>query len=157
VGGYFKVPNCVIAEPDVESVAMARLFRIIVPVDDIERAALFYGSLLEQAGIRVSRGRHYFDCGGVVLACFSPRADGDEWDPTPNPDHLYLAVDDLEAVYARAERLGGLATQIGDGNLPMGEISRRPWGERSFYLRDPFGNKLCFVDEKTVFRGPPPA
>lgn len=29
----------------------------------------------------------------------------------------------------------------------------RPWGERSFYCRDPFGNGLCFVDEKTLFTG----
>jgi uncharacterized glyoxalase superfamily protein PhnB len=33
----------------------------------------------------------------------------------------------------------------------MGQIANRPWGERSFYLRDPFGNPLCFVDETTVF------
>lgn len=154
-GGYFKVPNCVIAGRGVESPAMVRLFRVIVPVADIDRAADFYGTLLAQAGFRVSPGRHYFDCGGVVLACFSPRADGDEWDATPNPDHLYFAVDDLDALYARAERLGGLSAETGDGNLPMGKIARRPWGERSFYLRDPFGNKLCFVDEATVFRGPP--
>ena len=30
----------------------------------------------------------------------------------------------------------------------------RPWGERSFYLRDPFGNPLCFVDAATLFTGP---
>jgi uncharacterized glyoxalase superfamily protein PhnB len=32
-------------------------------------------------------------------------------------------------------------------------IETRPWGERSFYARDPFGNPICFVDEKTVFTG----
>ena len=36
---------------------------------------------------------------------------------------------------------------------PMGEIARRPWGEVSFYVEDPFGNKLCFVDRATVFTG----
>jgi len=29
----------------------------------------------------------------------------------------------------------------------------RPWGERSFYAVDPFGNPLCFVDQKTLFTG----
>jgi hypothetical protein len=29
----------------------------------------------------------------------------------------------------------------------------RPWGERSFYVKDPWGNGLCFVDEKTLFTG----
>ena len=43
---------------------------------------------------------------------------------------------------------------IGDGGLAMGEINRRPWGEVSFYLDDPFGNPLCFVDETSIFRGP---
>jgi hypothetical protein len=36
----------------------------------------------------------------------------------------------------------------------MGRIATRPWGERSFYLRDPFGNPLCFVDAATLFTGP---
>lgn len=133
---------------------MARLFRVIVPVGDIERAARFYGKLLDHPGFRVSAGRHYFSCGDVVLACFDPRADGDAWDATPNPDHLYFAVDDLESSYARAVQLGGLSAAVGDGDLPMGAIARRPWGERSFYMQDPFGNPLCFVDSVSVFRGP---
>jgi uncharacterized glyoxalase superfamily protein PhnB len=105
--------------------------------------------------MRISPGRHYFDCDGVILACFNPRADGDAWDATPNPDHMYFSVDDLEAAYERAQRLGGLSAETGDGNLAMGQIAVRPWGERSFYLKDPFGNKLCFVDAASVFKGPP--
>ena len=35
----------------------------------------------------------------------------------------------------------------------MGQIARRPWGEVSFYLHDPSGNPLCFVDEQSVYRG----
>jgi len=27
---------------------------------------------------------------------------------------------------------GGISEDVGDGNLPMGQIARRPWGERSF-------------------------
>ncbi len=34
-----------------------------------------------------------------------------------------------------------------------GEVVRRPWGERSFYAYDPWGNGLCFVDENTLFTG----
>jgi hypothetical protein len=37
----------------------------------------------------------------------------------------------------------------------MGRIARRPWGERSFYLREPFGNPLCFVDSAALFTGRP--
>ena len=129
--------------------------------DHRKRAAAWLASelsaLLAQQGFRVSPGRHYFDCGGVVLACYDPRADGDDRDAMPNPDHIYFAVDDLDSVYERAQALGGLSTETGDGNLAMGKVAQRPWGERSFYLRDPFGNRLCFVDSGTVFRGPGPA
>ena len=132
----------------------ARLFRVILPVDSIETAASFYASLLDDAGMRVSPGRHYFRCGDVMLAVYDPRADGDQRVPRPNFDHVYFAVDDLPAVFQRAERLGGLSPEMGDGNLPMGQIGVRPWGERSFYLNDPFGNPLCFVDTATLFTGP---
>jgi len=137
--------------------AGARLFRVIVPVSSIEGAAAFYGALLDQPGMRVSPGRHYFMCGATILACYEPKADGDPAEPRANFEHLYFAVADLEAVYARAGRLGGLVEATGDGNLPMGAIARRPWGERSFYMRDPFGNPLCFVDEATLFTSGPAA
>jgi len=130
---------------------MLRLFRVITPVQDIERAAKFYTDLLGLEGMRVSPGRHYFDCGGVILALYDPKADGDAALPRPNFEHLYFAVANLDAVYQRAERLGGLSAATGDGNLPMGKIATRPWGERSFYMHDPFGNPLCFVDETTLF------
>jgi hypothetical protein len=29
----------------------------------------------------------------------------------------------------------------------------RPWGEESFYVTDPFGNRLCFVRTGTTFTG----
>jgi catechol 2,3-dioxygenase-like lactoylglutathione lyase family enzyme len=133
--------------------AAVRLFRVILPVFDINESAQFYGSLLGQPGQRVSAGRHYFDCGGVILALYNPGADGDQLAVQPNLEHVYFAVDDLETVFARAERLGGLSTETGDGGLPMGAIAQRPWGERSFYMRDPTGNPLCFVDAATMFKG----
>jgi catechol 2,3-dioxygenase-like lactoylglutathione lyase family enzyme len=132
-----------------------RLFRIILPVGDIDRAAQFYRALLLQDGMRVSSGRHYFFCQGVVLALYNPAADGDKTAPRPNFEHIYFAVSNLEEAFTRAEGTGGLVDAVGDGNLPMGRIAVRPWGERSFYMRDPFGNPICFVDEKTVFTGPP--
>jgi catechol 2,3-dioxygenase-like lactoylglutathione lyase family enzyme len=122
-----------------------RLYRVILPVSDIDAAERFYSLVLGIKGKRVSPGRHYFDCGGTILACFDPRADGNGTRAKPNPDHVYLAVDDLEEVFSRAKNAG--PQWIEDG------IAVRPWGERSFYARDPFGNPICFVDEKTVFTG----
>jgi catechol 2,3-dioxygenase-like lactoylglutathione lyase family enzyme len=131
-----------------------RLYRVVLPVDNLNAAVSFYAALLEQPGMRVSNGRHYFMCGGVILAIYDPRADGDDRTPRPNFDHVYFAVDDLESVFTRATEVGGLSTVIGDGRMPMGEIARRPWGERSFYMNDPFGNPICFVDAASLYKGP---
>lgn len=130
-----------------------RLFRVILPVRDIAEAQRFYSSLLEQPGVAVSPGRRYFDCGGVVLALYDSAADGDAKTLRPNVEHVYFAVDQLEAFHRRAAALGALSAEVGDGNLPMGAIARRPWGERSFYMHDPSGNPLCFVDAATLFTG----
>ena len=132
-----------------------RLYRVILPVGELESVVPFYSTLLDQPGMRVSLGRHYFRCGDVTLAIYSPRGDGDPREPRPNFDHVYFAVDDLEAVFQRAEQTGGLSVETGDGELGMGQIATRPWGERSFYMHDPFGNPLCFVDAKSLFTGPP--
>ena len=129
------------------------LFRVILPVADVDRAARFYESVLGMQGIRVSDGRHYFDCDGTILACYDPRADGDGYDPTPNPELLYMAVDDIEATHAACKDAGA-ALEEGDlSGSPFGQVADRPWGERSFYMRDPFGNKICFVDRATMFTG----
>jgi catechol 2,3-dioxygenase-like lactoylglutathione lyase family enzyme len=132
-------------------VASIRLYRVILPVGDIDRAVRFYRELLDQEGVRVSPGRHYFGCDGVILALYSPGGDGDQAEARPNFEHVYFAVANLDALYERAERVGGLSAATGDGHLPMGKIARRPWGERSFYMHDPFDNPLCFVDETTIF------
>ncbi|HEX5479681.1 MAG TPA: VOC family protein [Dehalococcoidia bacterium] len=120
-----------------------RLFRVILPVSDIERATAFYSAVLGSEGERVAVYRHYWDCGGTILACVDPTAGGGEF--RPNIDHFYFAVDDLDAAYERAKGAGCL--WIEDG------ISERAWGERSFYARDPFGNPICFVDDGTLFTG----
>jgi catechol 2,3-dioxygenase-like lactoylglutathione lyase family enzyme len=129
------------------------LYRIIVPAADIGTSEAFYAELLAQRALPVSGGRRYFRCGGVVLAVYSPAGDGDPAVPHANFGHVYFAVDDLEAFFARAEALGCLDPSTGDGGLAMGQIATRPWGERSFYCEDPLGNPLCFVDRATLFTG----
>lgn len=124
------------------------LFRVIIPVTDIEAAASFYAQLLDTPGIRVSGGRHYFDCGGTILACYDALADGDAEQVGPNPQNVYFSVGDLNAAYERA-RAAGCQT--------LTAIEVRPWGERSFYGSDPFDNPICFVDSQTLFTGRPNA
>ncbi len=120
-----------------------RLFRVIVPVGAIDEAAAFYERVLGVRGERVSTGRHYLDCGGTILALFDALAEDGKRLP-PNPEHLYLSVDELAAARRRAVAAGG---------RDVGEIGRQPWGERSFYLRDPFGNPLCLVECGSEFTG----
>ena len=132
----------------------ANLFRVILPVTDIDRAARFYGDVLGSEGRRISPGRHYFDCEGTILACFDPNADGDSRGSAPNPEHLYFAVDGVEAAYTRVRDAGGTFESLDDTDHgPMGKVAVRPWGERSFYARDPFGNRFCFVERSTMFTG----
>ena len=131
----------------------AALFRVIIPAGDLEQSVRFYSALFDQPGMRVSGGRHYFRCGPVTVAVYSPRGDGDPTEPGRNFGHVYFATSDLEAYFKRSQQAGGLSTEVGDGGMKMGEIATRPWGERSFYVDDPFGNPLCFVDEATVFKG----
>jgi len=127
------------------------LFRIILQVSDLDKAAEFYGNLLADEGRRIPRAsRHYFDCGPVILALVDVSAGGEA--AKPLPDYIYIAVSDLEDFHARASELGCLSTDDVHG-ASAGEMVTRPWGERSFYVDDPWGNGLCFVDEKTLFTG----
>lgn len=133
---------------------MIKLFRVLVPVADIERACDFYETVLGIPGKRISPGRHYFDCGGTILACYDPAADGDGYSATPIPEPIYLSVDNLDEVFERAAAAGAeFPSAVVPGVGPLGKISVRPWGERSFYASDPFGNPLCFVSTESVFTG----
>jgi catechol 2,3-dioxygenase-like lactoylglutathione lyase family enzyme len=125
----------------------ARIFRIILEVADLDRATEFYSRLLDTEGRHVGGGRVYFDCGPMILALLKP-----EGTPTPIPEYLYFAVDDLEAFHARAKELDALSKEAVHGESAA-DIVVRPWRERSFYAFDPWDNGLCFVDDKTLFTG----
>ncbi len=128
-----------------------KLFRVVLQVTDLDKASEFYAKLLDDPGRRIPRGsRHYFDCGPVILALVDMVAGGEEAKPTP--DYIYFAVADLQKVYERARELNCLSGDDVHGE-PAGTIVKRPWGELSFYVEDPWGNGLCFVDEQTLFTG----
>lgn len=131
------------------------LFRIIVQVSDIDAAAAFYAAVLGMPGERVAKGRHYYNCGGTILALLDPSGDGEGTKAAPLPDHIYLAVDELEPVRAAVPAHGG---RLAPGDVhgdPAAQVARRPWGEVSFYAFDPSGNPLCFVQRGSEFLGRP--
>ncbi len=125
-----------------------RLFRVTLEVGDLDRATDLYRQLLGVEGSRHPGARHYFDCGGVIVALIDVSRDGST--PTPGPKSLSFAVDDIDAIHERATRLGVLAPyRVHDE--PAGVVTRRPWGEHSFYVVDPWGNDLCFCRNGTLF------
>ncbi len=128
-----------------------RLFRVALPVPDLDRAVEFYKAVLGIAADHSAPGRPYFHAGGTILAVVDPSTHDREF--RPNPDITYFAVDDLEAVFARAQAAGAGLFLEDRPDAPDNTISVQPWGERSFYCRDPFGSPLCFVDETTLFTG----
>jgi catechol 2,3-dioxygenase-like lactoylglutathione lyase family enzyme len=125
-----------------------RIFRVTVEVADLEAATKFYGKLLGVKGKRHPGARHYFDCDGVILAVLDVSRGGMK--PTVGPKSLYFAVKNVEPVHARATRLKALADYEVHG-APAGRLLVRPWGEKSFYAVDPWGNDLCFCEEGTLY------
>ena len=125
-----------------------KLFRVTLEVADLERATQLYAALFGLDGQRYPGARHYFDCGGVIVAVLDVSRGG--MPPTPGPKSLYFAVDDVDSLHARAEQLGVLAPYQVHGE-PAGAVITRPWGERSFYVVDPWGNDLCFCENGTLY------
>jgi catechol 2,3-dioxygenase-like lactoylglutathione lyase family enzyme len=125
-----------------------KLFRVTLEVADLERAAQLYATLFGVDGKRHPGARHYFDCGGVIVAVLDVSRGG--MPPTPGPKSLYFAVDDVDAVHARANQLEVLAPYLVHGE-PAGAVITRPWGERAFYVVDPWGNDLCFCENGTLY------
>jgi catechol-2,3-dioxygenase len=126
-----------------------KLFRINVEVGNLDEAAEFYGQLFGFAGRLQAGSRCYFSCGAVTLQVVdvsSVRA------PHPAAKALYFVVADLDAIFERAKALQCLSPEVVHGE-PGGQISVRPWGERSFYAEDKWHNPMCFVEECTIYPG----
>ena len=124
-------------------------FRLNIEVGNLDSAHSFYTKLLGIDGRKQAGSRVYFECGPVTLQVLDVSSVGK---PHPAAKALYFMVNDLDRAYERAKALGCLSSEdVHDA--PGGGIVVRPWGERSFYVQDPWGNPLCFVEEGTVYTG----
>lgn len=134
--------------------ASPAIFRILLPARDLARARRFYERLLGTPGRVVAPGRVYFDCGRVLLGILDFSGVPQRKHPRP-AESVYFSTTQLDRVHARAVRLGCLAKGLlhGDARSPLAQPLVRPWGERSFYVEDPSGNSLCFVESGTEFTG----
>jgi len=132
------------AAPDVP-----QFFRLNVEVDDLDVAVAFYSRLLGLQGRKQAGSRCYFECGPVTLSVLDVSRIRQ---PHPAAKALYFTVKNLEEAFERARALGCLSREeVHDAGA--GGIVVRPWGERSFYVEDPWKNPLCFVEEGTVYTG----
>ena len=132
-----------------------QFFRLNVEVNGLAAAVTFYSQLLGFEGRKQAGSRCYFTCGPVTLQVLdvgSTERGQVAREPHTLPKSLYFTVRDLEAIHAPAQALGCLSTGSIHG-ASGGGIVVRPWGERSFYVEDPWKNSLCFVEEGTVYEG----
>jgi len=120
-----------------------RVFRIAIPASRIDVSCAFYETLLGTKVDDTVPSRLYFHCVDVIVALIDWTVEGRS-DLLPTPDNISLSTQELDALYDRA---------VGAGARITSPIEVRPWGERSFYCLDPAGNRLCFVDESTLFLG----
>jgi len=120
-----------------------RIFRIAIHASRIDAARAFYESVLGIPADDTVPTRIYFHCGDVILAVLDRRPEHGV-PLRASADNLYLATGELDAVHARA---------VAAGARDVSAIEVQPWGERSFYCLDIDGNRLCFVDETTLFLG----
>jgi len=126
-----------------------QFFRLNIEVGDLEKAIHFYSTLLGIEGRKQRGARAYYECGPVTLQVVDVSSVGQ---PHIAAKALYFTVKDLEAIFERAKSLGSLSGESVH-DAPGGGIVVRPWGERSFYVEDPWKNPLCFVEEGTVYTG----
>jgi catechol 2,3-dioxygenase-like lactoylglutathione lyase family enzyme len=146
-----RTPRAIKATPATREAPndIPQFFRLNVEVGDLDAAIAFYTDLLGVEGRKQPGRRCYFDCGPVTLQVLDVSSNRP---PHPAAKALYFAVENLEAAFDRAKALRYLSREdVHDA--PAGGIVVRPWGERSFYAEDPWGNPLCFVEEGTVYTG----
>ena len=109
---------------------MPKLFRVILPVADIETAKTFYGLVLGMAGENACHPADTTSDGRTVLACYDPVADGDGleegWKDHPR-QYVYFAVSDLDETHQWAMAAGATIVE--------GGIQRMPWKERMFWAK----------------------
>lgn len=126
-----------------------QFFRVNVEVGNLDAATSFYTKLLGVQGRKQAGARCYFDCGPVTVCVLDVSSNRQ---PHPAAKALYFTVKNLEAAFHRANALGCLSREeVHD--VPGSGIVVRPWGERSFYIEDPWKNPVCFVEDGTVYTG----
>ncbi len=122
-------------------------FRTVTPYITVVEAGRFVDFLKQTFGAeetsRVPHGPGRFHAEVRIadsMLMIGPAESGHE---TPNVLHIF--VDDCDATFARA---------IAAGATPMGEPADRPYGERSGFVQDSFGNRFYIATRFASSPGP---
>lgn len=122
-----------------------RLFRVSLEVSNLDKAKAFYEELLGVKAKKLPLQRLEFDLGGCALQIVDVSSSGPSH---PCARAVHFAVPVLDAIHQRARKLKCLSLELVH-DRPGGAIHKRPWGDRSFYVDDPWFNALCFVQQGT--------
>ena len=106
--------GCDTPDPTIRPV---RIFRLALPASDHAKSRAFYEHVLGIQADDTVPSRLYFHCGDVILALIDWSLEG-RGELRPLPDDLYLATNELDAVYERAVAAGATITA---------EIKTWPW------------------------------
>ena len=105
-----------------------RVFRIAIPASRIDDSRAFYEHLLGMDVDDTVPSRLYFHCGGVIVALIDWTVEGRSG-LQPTPDNIYLATDELDAVFERAEacrRAASCRRSNGDRGASAPSIASTP-------------------------------
>lgn len=119
---------------------LRKILETCLYVDDLERAARFYGEVLGLPLVGCQEGRHlFFRCGEQMLLIFRPEGSlqGDGPIPTHGargPGHVAFSVS--------APELAEWQSRLDQAQIPVEAVIDWPQGGRSIYFRDPAGNSI---------------
>ena len=113
---------------------MATLLRIApeIPVLDVRKSAAYYADKLgfETAMVMAAGDYAVIERDGVAIHLFEA---GSEISPVS----MHIFTRGLDELHADLRRRGASITQ---------NISKKPWGNRDFRVKDEFGNELKFTE-----------
>ena len=127
-----------------------RILESAVYVDDLDKAAAFYGGILGLEEIRRGGNRHiFYRSGAGVLLLFNPEETKvpPEADQLPVPPHGTTGPGHL-CFRATAEELVAWQRHLEDNGVAIESEVEWPNGGRSIYFRDPAGNSLEFAEAR---------
>ncbi len=128
-----------------QTTQVGRILETSLYAEDLERAELFYSTVLGLELFAKEPGRHvFFKCGNQMLLIFNPSATILETEVAPHgahgPGHVAFAVPMAE--------LDQWAARLREKQIAIEKEVTWPKGGRSLYFRDPAGNCLEFASPR---------